>query len=793
MEDEGWDASTTSQQMFDHSTVRDNARAHFGNSYQNFYRTVYQSTASDTSSAGGTLGCKIREALKFDGMDMRRATIKLPHGSSCQWFFDSPEYQKWRDNTFLEKHHGFLWIRGKPGAGKSTLMRLAVKHADRRFPDDLRISFFFNAKGPLLERSIEGMYRSLLHQLLVQCPTLESHFHQVGLIHPTWPLELLEEQFRDCILGLGTRTLTCHVDALDECEESDVRGLVESFEDLGSMAVSAGVQMHVCFASRHYPRISISRCVHLVLDKLEGHQQDIETYVRNNLKISEPALRDQFAGEIRARARDIFLWVVLVVRLLNKESDQGNSHNLRAQLDAIPSGLHDLFENDIIERGIDDSRFLLPILLWILSATRPLTPSELYHAVLFSKNDMNGAAVLNHTPDLSQIERFILNTSKGLAEITFTASKLKKIQPRVQFIHETVREHLLNSGISRLETSFCNNPTGMSHDFLKSRCVEYVSLAGPIVQRREELLAHSSDNIRKDLRDFIDDTYPFLEYAVERLVIHAEVAQVHGVSQVSFLDAFPLDLVVNLSNLIDGRYSHDTDKYYPFATKTYIFACLGAPRLLQLELNIPKGGGEHQSHVDAGVIDTADSGAILNSLQGNRGSPLHAAISMRHFSTIKLLLEHGSDVNAKGGTFGTALEVAAYFNCDLDIVELLFQYGADVTVRGDGEIALHLAVGEANVGMVRLLLGHGADVNAEGGTTGSALQRACSRGNLEVVKCLVEHGADVNAKGVKDVYGRCTALQAARRRARLRGNQEIADYLLEHGARDDPWSWESRQ
>jgi hypothetical protein len=771
-EDEDTQTSAMSQQTFDHSTVRDSARAHFGNSYhQNYYGTVHQNAASDTPLASGTPSSKIRDALKFDGMDMRRATIKSPHGSTCQWFFDSSEYQKWRDDTFLEEHHGFLWIRGKPGVGKSTLMRLAVKHADDKFKGDLRISFFFNAKGTLLERSVEGMYRTLLCQLLLQCPQLEEVFHNRSWSHMAWPVGILEEHFRDCVLQLGKRKLICHIDALDECEESDVRSLVEFFEDLGSMAVFAGVQMHVCVASRHYPRVSISKCVHLVLDKLEGHQQDIETYVRNNLKVAELALRDRLAEEIRAKAHDIFLWVVLVVRLLNKESDRGNDHGLRAHLDEIPSDLHDLYESAITERGIDDSRYLLSILLWILFATRPLTPSQLYHAVLYARNDTDGSVVFGHTPDPSQIARFILNTSKGLAEVTVPEEKYG--QPRVQFIHETVRKYLQSSGIGRLEKSFCNNPTGMSHDFLKSRCADYISLVAPCLQHFE-VSTTSDRNTHKVRRDYIRDKFPFLDYALRLgIVTHAEMAQAHGISQVSFLDTYPLDLVINLNILVNIV-------YYPSATKTYIFACSDAPQLLQLELGRVKGVGEHQSCVHTDVVTTTNIGAVLNSRQGIQGTPLHAAIERHKFSTIELLLEYGSDVNDRGGLFGTALETAARTHCSLDIFELLFQYGANVTVRDDGETALQIAAAHPSMNLEKFVMVRDAYVRLQGGRkTGSALQTACVWGESEVVKCLVEHGADVNAKGEKDTYG--TALQAAR----LKGHQEVVDYLLEHGARDD--------
>jgi ankyrin repeat protein len=68
----------------------------------------------------------------------------------------------------------------------------------------------------------------------------------------------------------------------------------------------------------------------------------------------------------------------------------------------------------------------------------------------------------------------------------------------------------------------------------------------------------------------------------------------------------------------------------------------------------------------------------------------------------------------------------------------------------------------------------GADVNAQGGPHGSALQAAALEGKEEVVKMLLEKGADVNPQG--GLYG--SALQAAG----YEGNDRVTGVLLEHGA-----------
>ncbi|EOD43980.1 putative ankyrin repeat protein [Neofusicoccum parvum UCRNP2] len=60
---------------------------------------------------------------------------------------------------------------------------------------------------------------------------------------------------------------------------------------------------------------------------------------------------------------------------------------------------------------------------------------------------------------------------------------------------------------------------------------------------------------------------------------------------------------------------------------------------------------------------------------------------------------------------------------------------------------LYYASLEGLVGPVQMLLDKGADVNAQGGYYGNALQVASSRGYEKVVQILLDKEADVNARG----------------------------------------------
>jgi ankyrin repeat protein len=57
--------------------------------------------------------------------------------------------------------------------------------------------------------------------------------------------------------------------------------------------------------------------------------------------------------------------------------------------------------------------------------------------------------------------------------------------------------------------------------------------------------------------------------------------------------------------------------------------------------------------------------------------------------------------------------------------------------------ALQVASGEGHEAIARLLIEHGADLNASGGRYGNALQAACRAGHENIVKLLLKSGADL--------------------------------------------------
>ncbi|GKZ71959.1 hypothetical protein AnigIFM50267_008005 [Aspergillus niger] len=479
------------------------------------------------------------DALRFDQLESRQATIKPAHAKTCKWLLEKQEYVDWLDSKHFPEHCGFLWIKGKAGSGKSTLMKFAFQQANATVTAETDvISFFFNARGEDLEKSTLGMYRSLVAQLLEKVPELQVLLDELdngsGGESYTWSHEILQHTFRRSISRLSGRRVICFIDALDECEEEEVRAMIDFIQSLGEHAISSRVQLHVCFSSRHYPHIAIEKGLELILEDQEGHADDLTRYLHSELKIGRSKQAEEIRREIHEKASGIFLWVVLVVQILNREYQRGRLHALRKRLREIPAKLSDLFK-DILTRDTVNMEDLLLSIQWILFARRPLKREELYFAILSADPDNLAEAWDPEDITEQDIDRFILSTSKGLAETTKSKAKT------VQFIHESVRDYLLKeNGLRELWPEHQGNFEASSHDRLKQCCNNILDSEASNHTAEEEYIASASKDELKTLRDFVSQKFPFLEYAIHNVLQHSEAAEKGGVRQGCFLGNFNL-------------------------------------------------------------------------------------------------------------------------------------------------------------------------------------------------------------------------------------------------------------
>ena len=147
-----------------------------------------------------------------------------------------------------------------------------------------------------------------------------------------------------------------------------------------------------------------------------------------------------------------------------------------------------------------------------------------------------------------------------------------------------------------------------------------------------------------------------------------------------------------------------------------------------------------------------DLGSDVNLRGGKWGSCLELAAMEGNVETMEILLDAGAEIDeTEVGYFGSAL-IAAIAKNQHTAVKLLLEKGANPSVRGGGNFQYPIIAAARqwdNAEEVQLLIDAGADVNACGGTYYTALQAAAVDGNDSNMRVLLDAGADMHATGGK--------------------------------------------
>jgi ankyrin repeat protein len=180
------------------------------------------------------------------------------------------------------------------------------------------------------------------------------------------------------------------------------------------------------------------------------------------------------------------------------------------------------------------------------------------------------------------------------------------------------------------------------------------------------------------------------------------------------------------------------------------------------------------------------SGANVNARSALLNSPLLVAARPHGSSkSVELLLKAGAEVNATN-VFGATALMAAAASGDLDTVKVLVRHGADLNAHsrgseptviwGGGRSPLGWATFRGDLAMTKFLIGAGAEVNSPEGF-GSALSQAAWNDQTKVAEFLLAHGADVRQK---DFMNEFTPLHWAA--GSDRRSPALVELLLKNGA-----------
>ncbi|KAH8882335.1 hypothetical protein GQ53DRAFT_847721 [Thozetella sp. PMI_491] len=321
--------------------------------------------------------------LKAPDRDSRLESIEHNFEHTFEWVFDDniTAFPEW-----LRSGRGVFWIHGKPGSGKSTLMKYIwqgtgcrlreIMHDPSTGSVFIQASFFFHHRGTLQQKSFKGLLQGILSQILSQhsnFPFLEAVVDQrarTGRPLVEWTENELEQLLHSIIQqdSLDIQ-LFLLLDALDEYD-GNTSYIARFLKALVGTKPPSRTQLKILFSSRPWDKLldelkdspSIQLQDYTKDDILEYCVGNIQDHGSEIAAILEPLIPDMVY-----MAHGVFLWVRLVVEQLLTAASEGHSMPaLREILHATPSDLKDFYAT-LIKRIPPEVRMDTYVIMEIVS------------------------------------------------------------------------------------------------------------------------------------------------------------------------------------------------------------------------------------------------------------------------------------------------------------------------------------------------------------------------------------------------------------------------------------------
>lgn len=441
-----------------------------------FVQTMTDSATTSQNEPTRDLDDSIQQALLksllYENLNYREEAISDVHAKTFEWIFHEPQlneegYPAWSSfSNWLENDStDIYWITGKPGAGKSTLIKFILEHCRtvqclRKWASSsppIVLGYYFWAAGSDLQKSHEGLLRALLWKalrtrpdlipkvLLARWTMMKLHGQDVNL--PKWSVNELRKAFRQLATEITKKDkLALIIDGLDEFS-SDHRSLVQLIKDLSTLP-----HVKICVSSRPWNifRDEFSCNPSLSVENLT--RGDIQLYVEDHFSGSKAfhelhALQPEttkIVKDIVDKARGVFLWVKIVVTaLLEGLSDGDTLPDLQETIDELPEDLSQLFQAiwDRIDSNYhEDASQLFQIMEvaskyhWGLSAFALWLGDE-HHTIETSRDEIKS---INRKLVILNMRRRLSSRTKGLLEVHDGFSA--ELGQRVDYMHRSVKD-----------------------------------------------------------------------------------------------------------------------------------------------------------------------------------------------------------------------------------------------------------------------------------------------------------------------------------------------------------------
>jgi hypothetical protein len=273
---------------------------------------------------------------------------------------------------WLEHGEGIFHIAGKPGSGKSTLMKYLCRH--HQTEQHLRLwagndalvlaKFFFWKPGSSLQKSLKGLVRGLLYCLLSESP---------DLIPTAFPVQWDMSSYREKI-GFEQHEIQAAFDTIISSQQAHrgykfaffIDGLDEFEGDHAELIrklhkwTKTSQHVKICVSSREWAMFqeSFGDCPKWKLQDLTF--SDIKRFVRDcfrdrelTTRLGDTSSTIKLEDVIIHRCEGVFLWASLILRHIEDGIANGDSvQDLLGKIKSLPNELEAMFQGllDTINR-----------------------------------------------------------------------------------------------------------------------------------------------------------------------------------------------------------------------------------------------------------------------------------------------------------------------------------------------------------------------------------------------------------------------------------------------------------
>ncbi|PKY00168.1 nucleoside phosphorylase [Aspergillus campestris IBT 28561] len=355
--------------------------------------------------------------------------IRKRQPGTGQWFLDSDEYCFWRTSDCQT-----LFCPGIPGAGKTMMTAIVIDDLTTRLLQDqsVGIAYIYCNFRHKDEQRLEDLLASLLKQLCQDRPFALDIVRPIHNKHKNKQTRPLLGEIMQALVSVARiySRVFIIVDALDECQTSD--GCLAGFlSQLTNLQAQCGVNIFA--TSRFIPQISETFKSSTKLE-IRAHDQDIRGYLRARVSQLQSTILASHIEDIQNSITEAADGMFLLAQLhFDTVKTRKTIKKVRDSLKSLPTGFaYKHPYNDTMQRiwelDSDSQKLARDTLSWITYAKRPLSPTELQHALAVEHDEPD----LGHD-NLPQIEEAI-SVCAGLVTVD-EASGI------IQFAHCTIQEY----------------------------------------------------------------------------------------------------------------------------------------------------------------------------------------------------------------------------------------------------------------------------------------------------------------------------------------------------------------